>query len=215
MSTKRKKKATALSRQSADPLWKVLDAKIGGRQGLLEAALASTHPKAPILAELCLDAAFKRSGTKDLAKKAGMGADDLVDLYRNKKWLEATLALHDKLPEVMAGAAEDAAPSEVPCDECHGSGADPKGPGGAACWVCGGKGRIRKPGDKDKLQFVGEAVGMTGKKGPLIQNNIQNVVQGGAGVSFEEMMRRATVKVERKEVEGKVIDIDPETKPGG
>lgn len=200
----RKRKTTALSRQHEDPLWQLIDTKIGGRSGLLEAALTSVNPKAVILAELCADKAFSRSGTKDLARKAGMSADEVVDLYRNKKWLEATLALHEKLPDIIDGAADDAKPKLVPCDECRGSGKDEAG---QDCWVCGGSKAVRKPGDKDKLSFVGEAVGMTGKKAPAVVLNQQiNQSVSGGNQSFADLMRKATVQPVRKQLP--VIEVE-------
>jgi hypothetical protein len=193
---KTRKRITALSPQRDDGLWQMLDAKIGGRAGLLELAMASKDPKASILAEICLDGAFSRSGTKDLARKAGMGTDDIVELYRNKKKLEAMMELHAELPAVIKGAVEDAAPSMVPCEACRAKGIDEAG---QVCWVCGGKKTTRQAGDKDKLQFVGKAAGMIDKGGPLIQNNIQ-VNNQGSQDSFESMMRKATVRIERKQV---------------
>lgn len=199
-----KKKVTALSRQSEDPLWQAIDAKIGGRDGLLEAALASSNPKAAILAELCLDKAFSRSGTKDLARKADMGADEIVDLYRNKKWLEATLALHERLPEIMTGAADDAKPRMAPCPECKASGLTENGDN---CWVCGGSREIRKAGDKDKLSFVGEAVGMTGKRGPAVVLNQQiNNTSVNQPQSFDDLIRKASVQSKPRLIEAKKVE---------
>lgn len=209
MATKRKKGVTALSPQRDDPMWSIIDQKIGGRKGLLEAALASPNPKAALLAELCLDKAFSSAGTKALAKKAGLEADEVVDLYRNRKWLEATMALHEQLPDIIGGAADDAKPKLVPCVECKGKGKikRPDKEDWESCWVCGGFGEIRKSGDKDKLRFIGDAVGMTGKSGPAIQNNIQ--VNGGVvGTSFEDMVRRSSIQVNRpKQIE--VVDVLP------
>jgi hypothetical protein len=136
-----------------------------------------------------------------LARKAGLNAEDIVDLYRNKKWLEATLALHDELPAIMAGAAQDAKPKMTPCAECKGSG---KAENGDKCWICGGWGEVRKSGDKDKLQFVGEAVGMTGKRGPAVVLNqqINNAAPTGQAMSFEDLVRKATVQVTKpKQIE--------------
>ena len=196
MAKKPKKGVTALSPQHEDPLWNTLDEKIGGREGLLQAAMASPNPKAAFLAELLLDKAFSRSGTKVLAKKADMGADEIVDLYRNKKWLEATLALHEQLPDIIHGAAADAKPKMVPCAECKGQ---QKTEDGKTCWICGGWGEVRRPGDKDKLKFIGDAVGLTGKVAPAVQNNIQvNAPGTNQTVSFDEMMRRATIQVTRQ-----------------
>jgi hypothetical protein len=192
----KKKGITALSPQNVDPLWKVLDEKIGGRQGLLELALSSQNPKAAILAELCLDKAHGRSGTKALARKAGMSTAEIVDLYRNKKWLEATLELHDRLPDIIGGAAVDASPKMTPCEECKGKGKDHAG---EDCWICGGWGEVRKPGDKDKLNFVGEAAGIIKRGGPAVQINnqqINNTVNNNE--SFEDLMRRATLSTKRQ-----------------
>jgi hypothetical protein len=195
---------TALSRQSEDPAWTALDAKVGGRDGLLKAAMASDSAKATILAELLLDPAFKSAGTKALAKKAGLTMPEVVDLFRNFKWVEATIALHENLPDIMKGAAEDAKPKMAPCADCKGSGKIEA----AVCWVCGGSGRVRQAGDHNKLKFVGEATGFTGKQGPAIQNNIQVNAPSSMGVSFDDLMRKATVQIQRPKLEG-VVDVDP------
>ena len=197
----RKKKDTALSRESEDPAWQTLTEKIGGRDGLLKAAVASQNPKAAVLAELLLDPAFKNSGTKKLAQRAGLTMPEIVDLYRDKQWLETTLILHEKLPAIIDGATDDAKPKMVPCEECKASG---KSETGDKCWVCGGWGEVRRPGDKDKLNFVGEAVGMTGKKGPFVQVNTQVNANGPQLThSFDDLVRKATITINKqKQVEG-------------
>lgn len=203
MAAKRKKGVTARSEQRDDPLWAIIDEKIGGRKGLLEAALASPNPKAAMLAELCLDKAFSTAGTKALAKKAGLEADEVVDLYRNQKWLEATMALHAQLPDIIHGAAYDARPQLVPCAECKGSGELKTEEGDVRkCWVCKGWGEIRKSGDKDKIRFIGDATGITGKVAPAVQNNIQVNSGTGVSVSFEELVRKATIQTAKvKQIE--------------
>jgi hypothetical protein len=188
---RRKKTATALAPQRKDGLWRLMESRFGGREGLLEMALMSPDPRASDLVSLILDKGHRTWGTKKLAAKAGFKAPDIVDMYRNKKWLEATMVLHEELPAIMQGAAEDAKPQLLPCGECHGIGGD--------CWVCQGTGKFRKPGDKDKLNFVGEATGITGKKGPAVQinNNQLNVTPGGQSMSFEDLMRKATIETKK------------------
>jgi hypothetical protein len=205
---KRKKKATALSPERMDPLWKMLNEKMGGRDGLLAAAIASQNPKAKDLAALILDSAHKTWGTKALAKKAGLTAPEIVDMFRDRKWLEATLALHDELPDIVRDAATDAKASYIPCDACRGKGVNwEKGEGGEECYVCQGKRVIRKPGDKDKLKFVGEAAGMVGKAEPQTQVNVQvNNQTQTASVSFEDLLRKATIAVNKpKEIEAPIV----------
>jgi hypothetical protein len=208
-SPKRKKRATTLAPQHEDPAWQVLDEKLGGRVGLQLVAASSSNPKAAILAELLLDPAWRNAGTKALAKKAGLSMPEIVDLYRDKQWLETTLILHEKLPQIIDGATDDAKPRMVPCEECKGTSKDEKG---ADCWVCGGWGEIRRAGDKDKLAFVGEAVGMTGKRSPVVQVNTQINNQGpNQPQSFDELMRKATVRVEKPALPP-AIDVEVEDK---
>lgn len=202
----KRKPPTALSRESEDPAWQTLVDKIGGREGMAVVAAASSNPKAAILAELLLDPAFRNAGTKALAKKAGLSLPEIVDLYRDKQWLETTLILHEKLPQIIDGATDDAKPRMVPCEECKGS---TKTEDGKECWVCGGWGSVRRAGDKDKLQFVGEAVGMTGKRGPIVQvNNQINNAGPSQPQSFDELMRKSTVRVEKPQLPA-AIDVEP------
>lgn len=201
-----KRGVTALSPEHLDPLWQSLNEKLGGREGLLEAALASSNPKAGDLVALLLDAAHKSWGTKKLAKKAGLEATDIVDMFRDKKWLETTLVLHEQLPDIMQGATEDAKPSFVPCELCKGKKINAEG---EPCYSCKGKGEIRKAGDKDKLSFVGEAVGLTGKRGPLVQFN-QQINNQGQGSNFEDLLKKATISFNKprqiEAVDAEVID---------
>ena len=206
---RRKKKDTALSPQHEDPQWQALEAKLGGRDGLLAAARASKNPKATMFMELMLDPAFRRHGTKDLAKKAGLTVPEIVDIYRDLRWMETTIALHERLPEIIEGAAQDATPSFVPCPECKGT---KHAENGDACWYCRGAGEIRKSGDKDKLKFIGDAVGLTGKSEPMFQNNIQ-INNPAQSTSFEEMVRRASVQTRPMLVEAKSVrEDDSDTK---
>lgn len=202
------KRETSTAEQRKDRLWQLLDSKIGGKEGLLAAAMSSTNPKAADLIPLILDKAYRQWGTKALCRKVGLTTPEVVDMFRDRKWLEAMLTLHDELPNVVQDAVIDAKASFAPCPECKGVGIDwNKGDGGAKCYYCEGKGRIRRPGDKDKLKFVSEAVGMTSKDGPQNQTNLQINVQGAAvGVSFEDLMKKATLNVGKP----KVIDVTPE-----
>lgn len=202
---KRKKRDTSPARESEDPAWKTVIERIGGREGLLKAAASSQNPKATILAELLLDPAFKSTGTKKLAQKAGLSMPEVVDLYRDLQWLKTTMILHERLPEIVEGATEDAKPQLRPCEECKGSGLAESGD---KCWICRGSGEIRRPGDKDKLRFVGEAAGMVGKPGPAVQNNIQVVNQAPQlGNSFDDLVRKATITVNRP----KLVEVKSES----
>ena len=109
------------------------------------------------------------------------------------------MALHEQLPDIIGGAADDAKPKMVPCTECRGKGHIklPESNDLEVCWVCNGDKEIRKSGDKDKLRFIGDATGITGKVAPTVQNNIQVNSGNGVGISFEDMVRRAQIQVNR------------------
>jgi hypothetical protein len=196
----RGKRQTALSSTSqwGDPLWQTIDEAVGGRDGFLSAALASTNPKAGALAEMLLDSAYAKHGTKALAKKAGLTVPEIVDMYRDRKWLESVIAVHEQLPDILRDAATDAKAALVPCSACRATGLDEKG---AECFICRGIKLVRKPGDKDKLKFVGEAAGLVGKTGPAVEVNNQTVInQQSNSVSFEDLMRKAALQTSRPQI---------------
>lgn len=197
---KSKKSDTLAVDQHKDALWQLLDSRIGGKEGFLALTMASSDPRARDLAEMLCDPAFSRWGTKALARKAGLSASEIVDMYRDAKKLEAILSLHEDLPEVLRDAVIDARAAKVPCPACKAKKVDENG---EECYQCSGTGQIRKPGDKDKLNFVGKAAELIDNKVPLIQNNLQvnnNTMQGGN--SFEDLMRKAVLVVPKKEIEG-------------
>lgn len=201
----RKIKDSIQIREREDAGWKTLMSRIGGKDGLLSASMVSQNPKALQLAELLSDPAFAKCGTKDLARKAGLTAAEVVDIFRDERMMETILVLHDGLPEVVQGAMDDAKPKMEPCAECKGSGLAENGD---TCWICRGKGEVRKPGDRDKLQFVGTASKLIEKGGQTINFGNQVVLnQTPISSSFEEMVRRATVNsMPKKAIEG-VIDV--------
>ena len=188
---------------SGDTIWKLMELKLGGKSGMAEAALASDNPKAHIFAEMILDSAFKDTTTKGLAKKAGLNYAEVAELFTGKRKLETAIVLHDRLPEVVAGAVEDSMPSYIPCSDCKGKGTTD----GGTCWVCRGAGEIRKPGDKDKLSFVGQATKLIEKGAPVFNQNQQFNInnQTVQSSSFEELMRKASVD-HKKVIEGEVIE---------
>lgn len=170
---------------------------MGGRQGMLEAALASSNPKAQSLAELLGDKAHKDSGTMILAKKAGLSLAEAAEMFCDKQWLLTRMSLHENLPEIVADAAVDAKASFQPCEECKGAVSSPP------CYVCGGSGKVRKPGDDKKLRFIGEAVGLVGKPDQTNVNTQVNVAMTSHGQSFEDLMRAASVTtVQKRAIEG-------------
>lgn len=191
--------AAPIKRPRKDLLWTLITKSIGGRDGFVAAAALSSNPKADDLLNLLADPAYSTWGVKKLAKKAGLKPAEIIDMFREQKWLQTTIAIHQELPEIIRDAVQDARASSVPCPDCLGMGLKKDG---IKCKMCN-EGRVRKPGDNAKLAFVGEAAGITGKKGPLVQVNQQFNQTGLGEESFNELMRRSSP---RMRVQNRVID---------
>lgn len=191
------KSSVPATRHSMSAIWKGVLERMGGRDGIRDAALASQNPKAVILADLLGDRSYAHHTVDTLAKKSGLNRADVVAIFQERQSLLTTISIYESLPEIVADAATDAKASYLPCEECKGVVQTPP------CYACGGSGKVRKPGDKEKLAFIGEAAGIVGKKGPLVQVNTQINNSSGAGKSFEELMRAASVnETPRKAIDG-------------
>lgn len=180
-------RAVVPRQQKRDVLWTMITKSLGGREGLAAAAALSANPKCEILLSLLADPVYSRWGIKRLAAKVGLRPSELLDLFRDRKWIETTLAIHEELPEVVRDAVKDARASTIPCSDCQGTG---RKKDETPCKMCD-NGRVRKPGDNAKLAFIGEAAGITGKKGPMFQFNQQINNPTTPEASFEDLMRRS------------------------
>lgn len=139
-----------------------------------------------------------------LASIRKISPNALLELWRNFQVTAAMQTLSGGLPALCADIMVDAQSSTVVCEHCQGYGiirADPDlmpAPDEApavmqaprvvkaitiSCPACGGSGSARKPGDTDSRKLVTEILGLTGKKGPMTQTNIQ--VLGGAATALD------------------------------
>lgn len=185
--------------------WEFLEDRLGGKEGVLEAALGSQSDKAKMLTEMILDKAYSGWSVQAMAKRAGMSIAEFADLFRDTKWLETLVALHDELPEIARDAAIDARSARVMCPRCGGTKIFEK----SECNFCDVDGSVRKSGDKDARNWVGEAVGLVKKGGPAVQTNIQVNNLPAQTTSFEELMKRASKAMEIRQLPP-IIDVESE-----
>lgn len=150
------------------------------------------------LAKLLLsngDSAKMRIST--LARQCGLPYKEVVMAWRDYQRLEGIVEVASRVPQVMAGIAQDALPQELTCTVCKGTGrvttaADDKGLPieTEMCIPCEGVGKVRKPGDPIARKQVLEMMELVGPKAlPIMPITGSNVVI--AGGSLEDTLRAA------------------------
>lgn len=184
-----------------DPAFKKFSDFVGGKEGLKELAAWSENPKAQALLSLLDDARFKTYGIKALAKRCGMTLPELCNLFREKKFLEMYLTFFSGVPEIAAGAVEDAKATLDVCPLCSGDTTITRNNKTLPCPKCGASGRVRVPGDKEARRDVFKAVGVHKDSGTNI-TQIGNVTVEGVD-DFEVLMKNAkSVPITIKEKDG-------------
>jgi hypothetical protein len=131
------------------------------------------------------DPAHSNKSLAKIARECNVTFIELSDLIRKNRVAEGMIRMTQHVPDIMQGVAEDALSTQEFCPKCQGIGSvfDPlnkNDDGGQVpmdCPQCKGTGEIRKSGDAGARKLVFEAIGLTGKQGPLVavQNNTLNV----------------------------------------
>lgn len=141
-----------------------------------------------------------------LAKLAQMCDLSYAELLRGISQARVSagvLRMSEKVPDVMASVAENACNRQIACPDCRGTGQVPdkrKGKRGdyRSCTVCSGSGKITEKGDINAQKVVFESVGLTNRKSPLFNINL-NKDRPGELPSVESEMGGM----------GKVLDMRP------
>lgn len=172
-----------------DKLFRRLERLMG--QDTIAALVHSGDDKLVELANYLLDPSFRASSLPRLAERAGVKYAAVLDAFRRYKHDEAMVTAARHLPKVMEDTAIDAQSRREQCWVCpDGSGkvmkrervpnpeyGSPDHPDVAefvdvdverTCANCYGHGWVRISGDPDARKLVLEAVGITGKRGPVV-----------------------------------------------
>jgi hypothetical protein len=141
------------------------------------------------------DPAHSNKSLAKIARECNVTFVELAEIIRKNRVAEGMIRMTAHVPAIMQGVAEDALPGDEVCGKCEGVGtvireqlldvqvAEGEQPRKelqkipVKCVYCKGEGRIKKSGDPGARKLVFEAIGLTGKQGPLVavQNNTLNV----------------------------------------
>lgn len=116
-----------------------------------------------------------------LAAMCELSYSELLKAITSARVSEGVLRMGQHLPKMMEDAVIDAQASATPCKVCKGTGQiihlRKRKKGDATipyvdCWNCGATGQIRVAGDKDARSLVFESIGLTNRKSPLFNINL-------------------------------------------
>lgn len=164
--------------------------------------IAVDHPAARRFLAYLFDGRKRRTPIETLAKMAGLGIPQLRDIWRQARLDEGLLALLNEYPRTMKDVALDARSTREMCKPCGGSGKlidesrpalrnrnDVAVPFYIDCPPCNGKGWVRKPGDKDARQLMGQILGVSGKAAPLVNTSVTNITLESVINDIESMSK--------------------------
>lgn len=151
--------------------------KILPREELVTVLEVQGDEKFEHLLNLMFDPLYRKHKLPALCRRAGLQFGDLIDAFRKAKCDEGIINMARHVPEVLEDVAIDAKSKQVPCEVCKATGISQTSMEGLPenCKRCDGKGEYRVPGDASARKLVFDAMGLTGKSGPLIDMRSINV----------------------------------------
>ena len=144
---------------------------------------------------MLLDPAYGKHSFAKLCGKAGFRAFGVVDILRRFMSDVALIRALTRLPEMMDGVVEDALPRLLPCSACSSGEVV-----GKICPECHGVGQVRIPGDIGKLKLIFAALGLTGRRGPLVVQ--QFIIAHRSDQTLEEFVHAAERLIASKSGDG-------------
>jgi hypothetical protein len=183
-----------------DPMWKTQEkddsaykrfaTRVQGRKGLKElASYSSDNPKVAKLLDLIDDPRFRSYGIKALSKRVGMTLPELINLFRNKHFMEMFIEFFDGAPEIARDTVIDAKARIDICPACQGFKTLTRKDETIICPKCNGRGVIRVGGDKEARRDVLKAIGVHQDSAQVVVNNTNVNVEGIE--DFEDLMKSA------------------------
>lgn len=161
---------------------------LGGRAVIRDTlAVAYDQPEVGQIASFLLDPRYDGYSLQKLCKLASLTVVDLFAAYKKalvvQAQLRATKVITEKLEAVVEDVMRRAAPYEIPCYECGGSGqvADPDTPARppVTCRQCAGQGKVLQLPDLDRQKVALELGQLVQKAGGI--NIQQNTLVAGEG----------------------------------
>ncbi len=152
--------------------WENFEESVGGRAALGEMLRYSqTREAATLLAHL-EDPRAAGQPLRRLCEDAGLSFFQLYQTFKDaakaRAHIETEIVQANYLPRVMADTCEDALTTWRTCPACNGTGRLVLKGKRVDCSTCGGKGKVKEPGDIDNRKLALEAAGLVGRRGPLV-----------------------------------------------
>ena len=158
-----------------------------GHQEVSESLLYSNDPRVTQLLEMMYDPGLKSHSFPRLCREVGLSLGDIVDAFRRYQLDLGIVAMAKKAPKIMEDTALDAESSKAICMTCQGTGEVLDHPQGeSTCTACMGEGSFRVPGHDKSRELFFRTMGLTGKKGPLVAQQIN--VQSTAPPTVEDFV---------------------------
>lgn len=147
-----------------------------GQDEMVDTLAGTQDPRAGRLLEMLFDPAYRQHSFPKLCEKVHLSVTDVVDLFRRFKLDQGIVAMAKAAPRIMSDTAIDAESTLSPCMNCSGTGLliveSSEGDIERPCPSCLGRGSFRAPGHDKARDLFFRTMGLTGKKGPLLAQQI-------------------------------------------
>lgn len=176
---------TSRERDASDTAIDLFVTALGGQDQVTAAlAVAADQPEVDRVVTLLLDPRYAGYSLKRLCHLAGLTVVDLFAAYKSAMIVQAHLQAYQAITATLLPVVQDvmrrAAPHEVPCHDCGGSGTVETSPGvSARCGQCAGHGKLLQLPDLDRQKLALELGQLVQKAGGLNISQ-QTVVQAAS-----------------------------------
>lgn len=207
-----------LERASANRAVETFVKLTGGRDALVETLeLAGSSPDVQKVLELLADPRYERMSLARICSLAGLTVADFFAAFRTARLqraqIEAIELVARGLAPVVADVMRRAAPYELTCPACHGTGTVAKGDEPSVpCETCHGIGSSTQEPDLDRQKLALELADLLKKGGGLTISQTNQTVAygvggGGAGLGTLERVQQAVSGL--RAGAPLVFDVDP------
>lgn len=204
-----------LERASANRAVETFVKLTGGREALVETLeLAGSSPDVQKVLELLADPRYERMSLARICALAGLTVADFFAAFRTARLqraqIEAIELVAQGLAPVVADVMRRAAPYDVACTACRGTGSVSTGDAPSVpCETCHGKGAILEEPDLDRQKLALELAELLKKGGGLTISQTNQTVTMGAGAGLGTLERVQQAVSGLRAGAPLVFDVDP------
>lgn len=202
-------------RASSDRAVTKLVALLGGRDALVDTLeIGEGRPEINKVLDFLGDPRYERHSLPTLCRLAGVTVAEFFAAFRSAKLVEAqiqaTVAIAQQLPAVVDDVMRRAAPHEIACEVCKGTGSIGTKPDAPPdpCQACRGTGAIPQLPDLDRQKLALELGDLVKKGGGISLTQNQVTLGGGVAPGALEALQSAVAGAMARGP--LVLDVSPE-----